>query len=171
MSALAHGRTTGYLDPPVHAGSTHEATMKNVLALVLGAFLLAAFPAAQAQSTRPYQDGPVTIVSSIKIKPGRFDDYMKFLATDYKKLMEAYKKEGLVVNYAVYSATAHTPQEPDMYLTVSFPNMAALDKTDAFESVSKNVIGSQDQQSKGTMERGVMREVIGEQTIRQLILK
>lgn len=145
--------------------------MKNIPALLLGTFLLAALPAAQAQSAHPYQDGPVVVVSSIKIKPGRFEDYMKFLATDYKKVMEAYKKEGLVVNYAVYTAMAHTPQEPDLYLTVSYPNMAALDKTDAFDSVSQKVVGSQDQQDKGSIDRGVMREVIGSQMIRQMILK
>jgi hypothetical protein len=145
--------------------------LKNLLALLLGAFLLSALPAVYAQSTHPYQEGTVTVVSSIKIKPGRFEDYMKFLATDYKKLMEAYKKEGLVVNYAVYSAMPHTPQEPDLYLTVSYPNMAALDKTEQFEGVSEKVIGSQDQQTKGSVDRGAMREVIGSQLIRQLILK
>ena len=34
-------------------------------------------------------------------KPGRFDDYMKYLDTTYKTLMEANKKEGLIIGYAV----------------------------------------------------------------------
>ncbi len=113
----------------------------------------------------------VTQISYIKIKPGRFDDYMKFLDTTYKSLREAEKKAGLITGYAVFSADARSPQEPDLILTVTFANMAALHKTDEFDAVSAKLVGPTDIQNKAMIDRGPMREVLGGQLIRELILK
>jgi hypothetical protein len=33
-----------------------------------------------------------------------FDQYVKWLATDWKRNMEAQKKEGIILDYAVYSS-------------------------------------------------------------------
>jgi hypothetical protein len=60
-------------------------------------------PAAVAQN-RPYTEGPVMNVSYIRVKPGMFDKYVKWLATDWKRNMEAQKKEGVILDYAVYSS-------------------------------------------------------------------
>jgi hypothetical protein len=42
----------------------------------------------------------VTELAYIKVKPGKFDDYMKYLDTTYKSLMEANKKAGLISDMA-----------------------------------------------------------------------
>lgn len=139
--------------------------------LLLAIALLGLATASQAQSTRVYKEGPVTEVSYIKIKDGRFDDYMKFLDTTYKSLMEANKKAGLITGYAVYAATARTPQEPDLILTITYANMAALDRSEESEALAVQTLGSMDSQNKAAIERGVMREVLGSQIIRELILK
>ena len=139
--------------------------------LLLAIALLGLATASQAQSTRVYKEGPVTEVSYIKIKDGRFDDYMKFLDTTYKSLMEANKKAGLITGYAVYAATARTPQEPDLILTITYANMAALDRSEEGEALAVQTLGSMDSQNKAAIERGVMREVLGSQIIRELILK
>jgi hypothetical protein len=105
--------------------------MKNITTTLLGltlCFVMAT--AASGQEEKPYKDGEVTIISYIKTKPGKFDDYMKYLDTTYKQLMDAEKKEGLIVRYGVFSADPRTPQDPDLLLTITVPNMAALDKTD-----------------------------------------
>jgi hypothetical protein len=52
----------------------------------------------------------------IKVKPGKFEDYMKYLSTTCKSIMEA-ENEGLIGGYGVYSAEPRTPQEPDLILT------------------------------------------------------
>jgi hypothetical protein len=124
-----------------------------------------------AQNAKPYTDGPVTEVSYIKTKPGRFDDYMQFLATTYRAEMEAQKKAGLILAYRIYSKQARSPQEPDLILTITYPNMAALDRTDEFDAVSAKVLGSSAAQNKATIERGPMREVLGSELIRELVLK
>ncbi len=135
-------------------------------------FLLAAFAAAgMAQDVKPYKEGSVIEVSYIKIKPGKFDDYMKFLSTQYKTLMEANKKAGLITGYAIYTTQARTPQDPDLILTTSYPNMAALDRIDEGEAVAAKVVGSTSVQNKEYAARESMREVLGGQLIRELVLK
>ena len=62
-------------------------------------FLLALLSTAPlAAQDRPYTEGSVTTVSYIRIKPGMFDKYVKYLDTDYKRSMEAQKKEGIILD-------------------------------------------------------------------------
>ena len=145
--------------------------MRFAKILLIGVALCGLTATAQAQSTKVYKEGPVIELSYIKIKPGRFDDYMKFLDTTYKTLMEANKKEGLITGYAVYSTNARTPQEPDLILSITYPNMAALDKIDEADAIAAKLIGPNDVQNKAVIERGPMREVLGTQLMRELILK
>ena len=44
--------------------------------------------------------------------------------------MEEAKKTGLVLDFHVYGAQAHNPREADVYLVVTYPNMAAFDGMD-----------------------------------------
>ncbi|MEP7097669.1 MAG: hypothetical protein ABI748_08400 [Dokdonella sp.] len=124
-----------------------------------------------AQEAKPYTEGGVTDVSFIRIKPGQFDNYMKFLDGPYKAEMEALKKAGIVTRYAVAQTQARSPDDYNLVLTVSYPNMAALDKTDQSEAISAKVLGSNDEQNKATMDRGAMRDVLGGRLVRELVLK
>ena len=143
---------------------------KLIVAFILAVPIVLAGPA-MAQTQKPYKEGQVTEVSYIKIKPGRFDDYMSFLDTSYKTLMEAYKRAGLVVSYAVYGTRARSPQDPDLILTVTYANMAALDKIEEEEAITAKVVGSTDVQNKQYADRGAMRDVLGSQLLRELVLK
>ena len=105
------------------------------------------------------------------MKPGKFDEYMKYLAGDYKKLMEAQIKAGLVVRYAVFSTQARTPQDADLILSITVPNYAALDKVDEADAIAAKLMGSSDVRDKRAIDRGAMREVLGGQLVRELILK
>jgi hypothetical protein len=145
--------------------------MKRLSLLCCALALLAFAPCGFADNAKPYKDGPVVDVSFIRTKPGQFDNYMKFLAGPYKKLMEAQKKEGLILTYRVFAIEPRTPNDPDVILSVTFPNMAALDKTDEADAVAAKVLGSNDEQSKATIERGPMRDVLGSQLMREMILK
>ena len=146
--------------------------MKNITTTILGltlCFVMAT--AACGQEEKPFKDGEVTIISYIKTKPGKFDDYMKFIDTTYKQLMEAEKKEGLIVRYGVFSATPRTPHDPDLLLTVTVANMAALDKTDENDAVAAKVMGSTENQNKTAIDRESLREVLGSEIVREEVLK
>jgi hypothetical protein len=121
---------------------------------------------------RPYTEGAVTIVSSIRTMPGMFDDYMAWLAGPYKQAMEAQKAAGVIVGYAVYSASPRGPSEPDLYLVTTYKNMAALDDlTKKLDPIYEKLQGSMAEQNKAFIERGKMREVLGDEMIRELVLK
>lgn len=145
--------------------------MQLIKMLLIGLALSGFVATATAQEAKPYKEGVVTHLSYIKVKPGKFDDYMKFLGGSYRKLMEANIKAGLVVRYGIYSTEARTPLEADLILSVTYPNMAALDKTDEADAIAAKLIGPSAVQDKGTIDRGAMREVLGGQLVRELILK
>ena len=144
--------------------------MRIIKMLLLGLALFGLVASAGAQD-KAYKEGPVTQLSFIKVKPGKFDEYMRYLAGDYKKLMEANIKAGLVVRFAVFSAQARTPQDADLILSVTVPNYAALDKVDERDAIAAKLMGTSDVREKRNIDRGAMREVIGGQLIRELILK
>lgn len=145
--------------------------MKRVVMLFASLVLFAVMGSTFAQDAKPYREGAVREVSFIKIKPGQFNNYMKYLDGPYKATMEASKKAGLITDYSVYQARARTPQDANLILTVTYPNMAALDRTDEADAIRAKVMGSLAAQDKAAMDRESMRELIGSQLIRELVLK
>jgi hypothetical protein len=105
------------------------------------------------------------------VKPGHFDEYMTHLGGVYRKQMEAFKKAGLVTDYKVHSVTPRTPADPDVILTVTYPNYAALDKNADFDAIGQQVAGSISSQNKGYESRGAIREVLGGILTQEMILK
>lgn len=145
--------------------------MKRVAMLFASLMLFAVMGSTFAQDAKPYKEGAVRQVSFIKIKPGQFNNYMKYLDGPYKAVMEASMKAGLITGWSVYEAQARTPQDPDLILTVNYANMAALDRTDEADAIRAKVAGSLEAQDKAMMDRESMRELLGSQLIRELILK
>jgi hypothetical protein len=94
--------------------------MSSALAAVL---FMSSFTSSVIAADRPYTEGPVAVVSSIRTEPGMFDEYLKWLDGPWKQAMDAQKAAGIIVDYAVYSATPRNPSEPDLYLVTTFKNM------------------------------------------------
>ena len=121
---------------------------------------------------RPYSEGTVSEISSIRTEPGKFEDYLAWLAGPYKQMMEAQKAAGIIVDYAVYSTTPRSPNDPDLYLVTVYKNMAALDDLAAkSDPIAEKLQGSMAEQNKAYIERGKMRTVLGSELIREAILK
>jgi len=140
---------------------------RNVALLLLaGMFQIA------AADERPYTEGNVVQVAAIRTEYGRFDDYMKFLDTSYKQMMEASKKAGLILSYEVLEVEPRGPDDPDIYLVTTFKNWAALDglapKMDALES---QVYGSLAKSNAAAVDRSKIRRSLGSQTMQVLNLK
>ena len=146
--------------------------LRFLTALAVTVMSMSAMSSALADDSKSYTEGTVTDVSSVRTKPGMFDAYMKWLDTTYKQLMEEEKKAGIIVDYAVYVAVPRTPHDPDLYLTVTFKNMAALDGLDdRLEPIERKVWASRDAANKADADRESMREILGSQLIRHLNLK
>jgi L-rhamnose mutarotase len=121
---------------------------------------------------RPYSEGTVSEISSIRTEPGKFEDYLAWLAGPYKQMMEAQKAAGIIVDYAVYATTPRSPNDPDLYLVTVYKNMAALDDLAAkSDPIAEKLQGSMAEQNKAYIERGKMRTVLGSELIREAVLK
>ncbi len=142
------------------------------LAAAFAFLCLATVGSAAFAQTRPYTEGPVVNVASIRTAYGMFDEYMKFLAGPWKQEQEAMKKAGLILDYEVMSVEPRGENDPDVYLIIVYKNWAALDGlSDKADAVSKQVYGSIDASNKGAVDRAKMRRVLGSATMQQLLLK
>jgi hypothetical protein len=147
--------------------------MKARISVVAMAVLAAAtLTVARADDSKSYTEGTVSTVTSIRTKPGMFDAYMKWLDTTGKQLRDEEKKAGIIVGYEVYSVVPRSPQDPDLYLVVTYKNMAALDGLDDREEpLTKKIWATRDAAAKADVERGGLREILGTQLVRKLDLK
>lgn len=119
-----------------------------------------------------FTEGPVVNVAAIRTEPGKFDEYMKFLATTWKAEQEAGKKMGDVINYRVVSVEPRSENDPDLYLVVTYKNWATLDGATAkSDAIAKQIEGSVEASNKGTSDRGKIRRVLGSFTGQELNLK
>ena len=127
--------------------------------------------AARAQDERQYTDGPVTEVDYIQVEYGHFEKYIDWINSTWKPTMEATKKAGLIIDYKVFRATPKSPDQPNIYLWITYKNMAALDKGVELEEVAKKVICSTECQNKARVARSEYRKVLGTEYIRELTLR
>ena len=146
--------------------------MNRLHASLLCLLLAVAAGPASAQE-RPYTDGPVIVVSAVKVMDGQFENYMAFLNGTWRPMMQASKDAGIVSDFHVYSAQAHNPNEADLYLVTSYPNMAALDDIDAKTDpiMAKVTKMNYKQADEASGKRTVMRTLLGAEMLRELVFK
>jgi hypothetical protein len=150
--------------------------MKAAVALsaVVAASLLPL--SAMAQDAHSYSYGPVTEVAYIHVEYGHFDEYMKWVTSTWAPTMEAAKKAGLIIDYKVLRASPKLADDPNVYLEITFKNMAAYagdigDQADAFEAVTERVICSSACQDQARVHRNEIRKVLGTELTREVVLK
>ncbi len=144
-------------------------------AVLLSIGLAASSPApsdARAKDERQYAEGPFTEVDEIHVDYGHFEDYIDWLNSTWKPTMEALKKAGLILDYKVFRLTPRSPDQPNIYLWITFKNAAAaLDKGVELEEVAKKVICDTECQNKARVARNEYRKVLGIDYVRELILR
>jgi hypothetical protein len=141
----------------------------TVALIALGGFAQRSY----AQSSDlSYTEGPVVSVSYIRTEPGKFDEYMAYLAGNYKRTMEEQKKAGIILDYGIYSAEQRNEHDPDLMLTVTYANLGAMDNLDEkTRAIMAKVWGSRQASNSASIDRGKLRTEVGGQVLRKLILK
>jgi hypothetical protein len=150
--------------------------MKRVTVSVVGLFVVACVLAAglsvYAQVTRPYRSGSVWEMSFIRVKPGMDSAYLNYIATDWKRVQESAKKEGLILSYRVLTTESHGPTDWNMILMTEYKDLATLEaseqKSDAF---FQKAVGDDQKQMAGYKERLEIREVMGTRLAREIVLE
>jgi hypothetical protein len=146
--------------------------LRFLAALAVTALSMSPISSALADDSKAYTEGTVIEVTSIRTKPGMFDAYMKWLDTTGKQLREDEKKAGLILDYAVYGALPRSPHDPDIYLVITYKNMAALDGlSDRVEPLQRKIWATREAGAKAAADRESMREILGSELMRRLDLK
>ncbi|HKY89805.1 MAG TPA: hypothetical protein VJM11_02150, partial [Nevskiaceae bacterium] len=70
-----------------------------------------------------------------------------------------------------YGVSPRSPEDPNLILSVTFPNFAALDRVSDFEAIAQKIEGSKKEQDKAFADRGSMRKILGSHLVQELILK
>jgi hypothetical protein len=145
-------------------------------ALLLGLAALAlaqSAPALAADDEAPaYENGPVWDFAQVQTKDGHFDEYMKWVSTEWKAQEEALKKAGVIVSYKVYLVANARQGEPDVILAQEWANMAAFDRPVADQyRIGKSIYGSLAKSNQAEADRGAIRTVQGNVLMREAVLK
>lgn len=131
---------------------------------------------ARAADAPKYAYGPVTEVDYIHVEYGHFAEYMAWVTSTWVPTMEAAKQAGLIIGYKVFQSSPKSPDEPNVYLEISFKDMAAYagdigDAADAFEAVTEKVICSSACQDQARVHRNEIRKVLGTEVTREIVFK
>src|SRR3984893_2387175 len=123
--------------------------LRFLAAAAVAALSMNVMSSALADDAKSYTEGTVSEVTSIRTKPGMFDAYMKWLDTTGKQLRDDEKKAGLILDYAVYAVQPRSPHDPDIYLVITYKNMAALDGLeDRVEPIMKKIWSTREAANK-----------------------
>jgi hypothetical protein len=170
LSSKAH--TVERLEPRRTTKSEIRMSPRKRLAASAALITLALAASVAVADDHPYKEGPVVNISSIRTEYGKFDEYMAYLDTTWKKSQEAAMKAGYIVGYRVMVAEPRTPADPDIYLIITYKNWAALDGALAKgDEITKAIEGSLESANKAAVDRGKMRTVLGSQTVQEMLLK
>ena len=126
--------------------------------------------AAIAQDSLPYKDGVVVVVTSVRTQPGKFNDYFRYLSGPYSQMMDEAKKQGIVTDYSFYGAVPKSPDDADLYIVETYPNMAVFDTmTEKMTAIGNKVFGSLKQAEQADANREEIRKILGTEMIRELV--
>lgn len=119
-----------------------------------------------------YTPGSVWFFSNIKVEPGHFEKYMDYLGTNWKKVQELGKKEGIIVSYHVLAVNAQRHDEPDIVLAVEIKDYQNNAQQLAFQKKVEAMLAADTRkQDTASGERGAMRKLVGNMQLQELVLK
>ncbi len=151
--------------------------MKKLASITLAlASCLAAVPALAQEH---WTEGPVWEVSVYRTKPGKFDDYVKYLRGNYFVTAAESKKQGLILDSKVFINPAPSgPNDWDICIATLFPSYAkALDYSASDEEKGKAIAAKhfktadEKKQDEMTAPRFQWREFLSTKYVREVTLK
>lgn len=147
-------------------------SINSRLTAIAAAACLACTSLAALADDHAYTEGAVVNMAKIRTVDGKFDEYMKWVDSTWKKEQEAAMKAGDVIAYEVMAVEPRTIDDPDLILMITYKNWAALDGALAKgDAISKQVEGSVAAASQSQVGRASIRRVLGSETMQQLKLK
>ncbi len=134
---------------------------------------LVALFALQAFAQENYTEGPVWSVTTIRVKPAHFDDYLTALRKNIKPFWDEAKREGAVMDYKIFLKQGQNgPHDWNIALAVLYKNHAQMDGQAAkFEAIRDKVLGGKQSAQQADEKRGEIREVLTTELVQEIMLK
>ena len=124
-----------------------------------------------AQS-KPYHDGSVWEIQYIHVKAGMEDRYARYLASDWKKEMDAMHKAGYLLSYKVIRTEPHNPADFNVILMSEYKDLATMEaNADKVEKLGQQLFGGMPKVEAGYVDRASYRDIIGSRLGREIILE
>ena len=121
---------------------------------------------------KPYTEGSVWIITMIRVKPGMLDVYMRDVLPLRKKINEEAKKQGLILSDRILTGSASRRDDFDVMFLTEYKNWATFDGITAkYDAIESKIIGSEEKQVQLMSKRAEVREILGEKTMQELLIK
>lgn len=144
----------------------------RILVGLLVALVLTLSVVAFAQVNRPYRNGTVWSVAYIRMKPGMETAYLTYIAGDWKREQEAFKKDGQIISYRILQTEPHGSTDFNLMLMTEYKDLATYEKNlEKADALLQTVIGNDEKQRQGYRDRLEIREVLAERMAREIVLE
>ena len=145
--------------------------LRRLATLVLSGMLSLGSVMAYGQE-KPYTEGSVWSITMVRVKPGMLDVYLRDVLPLRKKIDDEAKKQGLILSDHILSGSASGKEDFDVMFLTEYKNWAAFDGISAkYDVIESSIVGSQEKQVQLMTKRMEVREILGEKTMQELIMK
>lgn len=133
----------------------------------------------QAQAQENYTEGPVWVVNYYRTKPGKFDEYMKYLRANYAKSVAKQKQAGIIVDSKVLlNPTVSGPDDWDVAVAYLYSDFGKLNYNqavqDQMDKIGAEISGERNKEKRDTKNdasRFPLRDFLRTRFLREVMLK
>lgn len=133
----------------------------------------------QAQAQENYTEGPVWLINYYRTKPGKFDEYMKFLRANFAKVTAKQKQAGVLVDAKVLlNPTVSGPDDWDVAIAYLYSDYGRLNFNqsvdDQLQKIAAEVSGERNKDRRDARldtTRFPLRDYIRTRILREVMLK
>lgn len=134
---------------------------------------------AQAVAQDSYTEGPVWVVNYYRTKPGKFDEYMKFLRANFSKSVAKQKAAQIIVDAKVMiNPTVSGPDDWDVAIAYIYSDFSKMNYdqavTDKLEKIAEEITGEKSMEKRDTQldaTRFPLRDYIRTRFLREIMLR
>ena len=135
--------------------------------------------AQQAQAQESFTEGPVWVINYYRTKPGKFDEYMKFLRANFAKNVAKQKQAGIVVDSKVLlNPTVSGPDDWDVAIAYLYSDYGRLNFSQATEDqlqkIASEITGEKNKERRDARldtTRFPLRDYIRTRILREVMLR
>ncbi len=133
----------------------------------------------QAKAQDNYTEGPVWVINYYRTKPGKFDDYLKYLRSNYAKNVAKQKQAGIIVDSKILiNPTVSGPDDWDVAVAYLYSDFGRLNYNQATEDelqkIQAEITGEKNKDkrdNKNDATRFPLRDYLRTRYLREITLK